>query len=94
MFKDRGFISAEEQNYHISPYAYCAGDPVNRIDPDGMAENRDRFGAKYLAYWVYAVNPDKGAGKGARTLQLRFDRDNYRRFLSSYGKIFGAKNSK
>ncbi len=46
MFKDRGFISAAEQNYHISPYAYCAGDPVNRIDPDGMAENRDRFGAK------------------------------------------------
>ena len=24
-----------EQYYHISPYAYCAGDPVNRIDPDG-----------------------------------------------------------
>lgn len=25
-----------EQYYHISPYAYCAGDPVNMIDPDGM----------------------------------------------------------
>jgi RHS repeat-associated protein len=24
-----------EQYYHISPYAYCAGDPVNMIDPDG-----------------------------------------------------------
>ena len=27
-----------EKYYHISPYAYCAGDPVNRIDPDGMAD--------------------------------------------------------
>ena len=24
-----------EKYYHISPYAYCAGDPVNYIDPDG-----------------------------------------------------------
>ena len=24
-----------EKYYHISPYAYCAGNPVNRIDPDG-----------------------------------------------------------
>ena len=47
MIKDRGFISAAEQNYHISPYAYCAGDLVNRIDPDGMGENHDCFGAKH-----------------------------------------------
>ena len=24
-----------EKYYHVSPYAYCAGDPVNKIDPDG-----------------------------------------------------------
>ena len=24
-----------EKYYHISPYAYCAGDPVNLVDPDG-----------------------------------------------------------
>ena len=24
-----------EKYYGISPYAYCAGDPVNRVDPDG-----------------------------------------------------------
>ena len=24
-----------EKYYHITPYSYCAGDPVNRIDPDG-----------------------------------------------------------
>jgi RHS repeat-associated protein len=25
-----------EKHYDISPYAYCAGNPMNRIDPDGM----------------------------------------------------------
>jgi len=26
-----------EKYYSISPYAYCVGNPVNRIDPDGMS---------------------------------------------------------
>ena len=25
-----------EDYYHVSPYAYCAGDPVNNVDPTGM----------------------------------------------------------
>ena len=25
-----------EKYYHISPYAYCAGNPVNLVDPDGI----------------------------------------------------------
>ena len=25
-----------EKYYHISPYAYCGGDPVNRVDPEGL----------------------------------------------------------
>ena len=25
-----------EKGYHLSPYTYCAGDPVNRVDPEGM----------------------------------------------------------
>ena len=24
-----------EKYYDVSPYSYCSGDPVNRIDPDG-----------------------------------------------------------
>ena len=28
-----------EKYYYISPYAYCAGDPVNKFDPDGRAIN-------------------------------------------------------
>ena len=27
-----------EKNYSISPYAYCGGNPVNRIDPDGRLD--------------------------------------------------------
>lgn len=26
-----------EKDYDISPYAYCAGDPVNKFDPDGRS---------------------------------------------------------
>jgi len=26
-----------EKYYHISPYAYCAGNPVNMVDPDGLS---------------------------------------------------------
>lgn len=25
-----------ERSYHITPYAYCGGNPVNRVDPDGQ----------------------------------------------------------
>jgi len=25
-----------EKYYHISPYVYCAGNPINLVDPDGM----------------------------------------------------------
>ena len=28
-----------EKYYSISPYAYCGGNPVNRIDPNGMEES-------------------------------------------------------
>ena len=39
-FMDTGgrFLSIDpmaEKFYHLSPYAYCAGDPVNLVDPDG-----------------------------------------------------------
>ena len=39
-FMDTGgrFLSIDplaEEYYHLSPYAYCAGDPVNLVDPEG-----------------------------------------------------------
>ena len=36
-----------EKYYHVSPYAYCANDPVNRIDVDG----NDWISAKYDDEW-------------------------------------------
>jgi len=39
-----------ERNYSVSPYAYCSGNPVNRIDPDGMQET-----LPYDAYKAYRL---------------------------------------
>ena len=44
-----------EKYYHISPYAYCAGDPVNRIDPDGCADYFNPNGV-----WLYNDGRDDG----------------------------------
>ena len=48
-----------EKYYSISPYAYCAGNPVNRIDPDGM----DWFQNSQTGAVVYVSNLSKGAEK-------------------------------
>ena len=37
-----------EKCYHLSPYAYCAGDPVNLVDPDG----RKIYFRKNVPEWV------------------------------------------
>lgn len=44
------FLSSDphsENNYHISPYSYCGGDPVNRVDPEGaddyIFDNKGRY---------------------------------------------------
>ena len=41
-----------EKYYGVSPYAYCAGDPVNLVDVDG--ENT----GDYYSYWGYYVGTD------------------------------------
>ncbi len=38
-----------EKYYHINPYVYCAGNPVNRVDPDGR-------------YWHIIIGAVIGAG--------------------------------
>ena len=42
-----------ESLYHISPYTYCAGDPVNLVDPDGEV-----CGVYYTKFEVYFQNKD------------------------------------
>ena len=70
-FMDTGgrFLSIDpmaEKFYHLSPYAYCAGDPVNLVDPDG--ELPDFFWDIYsIASGIYsaAKNTIKGEFKEA-----------------------------
>ena len=70
-FMDTGgrFLSIDplaEKYYHLSPYAYCAGDPVNMVDPEG--ELPDFFWDIYsVASGIYsaAKNTIKGEFKEA-----------------------------
>ncbi len=46
-----------EKYYHISPYAYCAGNPVNAVDPDGRYIDVMPFGDnKYKIIGGYLDN--------------------------------------
>ena len=38
-----------EKYYHISPYAYCGGNPVNAVDPDG----RDWYRSSVTGYYYW-----------------------------------------
>ena len=49
-----------EKHYNISPYAYCVGNPVNLIDPDGM----DWFQNSQTGAVEYVSDLHKGAEKG------------------------------
>ena len=42
-----------EKYYHISPYVYCAGNPVNAIDPDGC----DSIHVNYIDNMWHAEEP-------------------------------------
>ena len=44
-----------EKYYGVSPYAYCAGDPVNRVDPDGRT---DYFG--FIGDFLYNDDNEDG----------------------------------
>lgn len=63
-FSDRsGWGSVDplaEKHYDISPYVYCAGNPINLIDPDGM----DWFQNSQTGAVVYVSNLHQGAEKG------------------------------
>ncbi len=45
-----------EKYYSISPYAYCAGNPVNRIDPDGMDWEMSTKVENGVTTYLFAVN--------------------------------------
>jgi len=54
-----------EKYYSISPYAYCAGNPVNRIDPDGRSgeavidkKNKTITVSQHLVFYGSKANSD------------------------------------
>ncbi len=49
-----------EKYYGISPYAYCAGDPINLIDPTGMMP--DSIEAAQIANHVYDGDGELSGG--------------------------------
>ena len=40
-----------EKYYSLSPYAYCAGDSVNLVDPDGLSWFFDEESGEYYAHF-------------------------------------------
>ncbi|HLO85022.1 MAG TPA: RHS repeat-associated core domain-containing protein, partial [Nostocaceae cyanobacterium] len=58
--KFMGIDPLAEKHYSISPYAYCGGNPVNRIDPNGM----DWFQNSQTGAVVYVSSLHQGAEKG------------------------------
>ena len=55
-----------EKYYHISPYAYCAGNPVNLVDPDGTSiwiySQEDQTYIQYLNGELYDRSGEKYTG--------------------------------
>ena len=66
-----------ENFYHISPYTYCAGDPVNLVDPDGEA---------FETWWDMLCLIDSG-----RSFVTNLWKGNYRdAFFDAIGVVYDA----
>lgn len=53
-----------EKYYDVSPYAYCAGDPVNLVDPDGLKFTR-KWGKNTITVSA-TINADKKSFESAK----------------------------
>jgi len=55
-----------EKHYDISPYAYCSGNPINKIDPDGRSDFEDKDGnfTKHVEDNSNAVYQQTGSDTG------------------------------
>ena len=63
-----------EKYYSISPYVYCANNPVNRIDPDGREwkEKKDEEIAKQLQQQI--TSRDKSLAKQEQKIKAQIDK--------------------
>ena len=77
-----------EKYYHISPYAYCAGNPVRYVDPDG----KDWYSYNGKYQWVNSTNNtynDESGNKWKNIGHTYTDQKTgtyYSLFGQSYGK--------
>ena len=64
------------------PYAYCEGDPMNRIDPDGMDWYQNANGD---LYWKEGNKEIDGYTNIGAFVSIRFGEDNYLNFYQNGG---------
>ena len=82
-----------EKYYHISPYAYCGGDPVNHIDPNGrdydVIINEKNKTITISAKFYVATNDDlKALNKGIAFWNgLNYDIDGYHVSFALTGEL-------
>ena len=86
------FLSVDplaEKYYGISPYAYCSGNPINRVDPEGckilFVNGLDKFGAK-------KAGPDYWGGSSSRFVKKAMSslKDNSIGFIPVKHKILSS----
>ena len=78
-----------EKYYPFSPYTYCAGNPVNIVDPDGESWYYNSETGEFVSHiddgndYVYLITPDqiKSAGNDNSELQK------YAVFENSFGQL-------
>jgi RHS repeat-associated protein len=81
-----------EKYYHISPYAYCGGNPVNAVDPDG----RDWYKYNGQYQWRDSFDPyytDKDGNKWERVKYHNFINRKTNTYYSLFGQRYSLNNT-
>ena len=86
-----------EKYYDVSPYAYCANNPINYVDPNGSyITYTNDYGNTYLYYnhnfYNYGIKPTNGyAYVIGKAINVNMD-DNMRRTLNVLCKMEDSSN--
>lgn len=71
-----------EKYFSVSPYAYCAGNPVNRIDPDGT-DDKDKIAGAIIGVFTNII-PGTGS---LRDVYKPSDASDYNRALQKADEV-------
>ena len=75
-----------EKYYHISPYAYCAEDPVNKFDPDGKDWIYATYGNEQFVYYDERIHNQSDIAQ-------YYDNSETIKYLGTAGSIYqGTKD--